>query len=132
MAFEGVKDNIPGLTTVTDLSAKQYYFVKLSADKTVALTAAATDCPVGILDDGAKGTASVPAAASVVFKGVAKITLGGTVAAGDRVATKNDGTAVKVTEGTDITTYIVGQMLEGGAAGDVRSVLLSGTPHRAA
>lgn len=127
MAIDGVKNCVPGLTAGADLSSSGFVFVKMSADFTVVACAAITDCPVGIVNNAPKNGAE----ASVTFKGVEKIQLGGTVTAGQRVGTDANGHAVALTEGTSTTAYVVGQMLEGGVAGDIRSILLAGTPHRA-
>lgn len=127
MALEGARDLVVGLSASASLATAQYTFMKMSGDFTVAQCASTIDCPVGILDNApASGEA-----ASVVFKGIAKIKLGTTVTAGQRVGTDAAGLAVPYTEGSDTTHYIAGQMLEGGSVNEIRSILLAGTPHRA-
>src|ERR1035437_8527403 len=79
MAVEGIKQIIPGLICVTDLSALQYNLVKLNADFNVVAINGVTDYPIGVLDNAPVGTASVPAEASVTCFGVTKVKLGGTV-----------------------------------------------------
>lgn len=129
MAIEGIQQSIPGLTTATDLSTTgQYRFVKISADYTVAICNGATDCPVGVLQNAPKANYE----ANVACFGVTKVYLGGTVAFGARVGTDANGAAVALVEGTDTTKYIVGVAMEAGINGDIRSILLNGTPNRAA
>jgi hypothetical protein len=51
MAYEGAQIMIPGLKASADLSAKQYYAVKISGVGTVTVCAATTDIPCGILQN---------------------------------------------------------------------------------
>ena len=127
MATEGVQTSIPGVTASASLTAKQFYAVKMSGDKTVTVCNGATDCPVGILQDApASGDP-----AEVCFHGVTKAVLGGTVTAGDRVGTDANGKIVTYVNGTDTTKYVIGVALEGGAANETRTIMLCGTPYRA-
>lgn len=129
MAFE-----IPGqpkapLTAAADLSAKQYRFVKLTADLAVNVCSGATDCPAGVLQD--KPTSGQ--AAEVMEFGITKLVAGGSISAGDRIKTDANGAAVKITEGTDTTHYSVGHALMGAASGDIFSAFINcANPHRGA
>jgi hypothetical protein len=101
MATEGVAVPLNFLA-VTDLSAKQFYAVKMSANNTVALCAAATDLAIGILVNKPNGSASVPAAAAV-YVGIGRhsAAVDGTtdIAAGDWLGTSSAGTLVKKATG---------------------------------
>lgn len=131
MAYEGPHTTkLTGLTASADLSAKQYYFVKISGDNTVTVCAAATDIPVGVLqnapDDGE--------AAEVLAVGVTKISGDEDLAAGNLIGTSGDGQAQAIVAGTDTTVYTVGQVLQGnGAASGIATALINcASPARAA
>src|SRR5258705_7006664 len=104
MAYEIPGHPKPAVVTAADLSTKQFRFVKHTADNTVNVCAAATDCPSGVLQD--KSASGV--AADVMSMGLTKLVAGGTIAAGDRIGTDANGAAVKLTEGTDTTKYVAG------------------------
>jgi hypothetical protein len=112
MAFDGQQLDDSGLIAGADLSAAQFQIVKLSAAKTVILCAAATDKPIGILQNTPKSGQ----AASVCWNGLSKVVVGATVAFGDTVGTDTNGRAVTYVAGTDTTKYGVGQVIEPGAA----------------
>jgi hypothetical protein len=117
------------VTAAADLSAKQFFFVKLTGDFSVNLAAAATDAPYGVLQD--KPTSGQ--AADVMTRGITKLVAGGTIAAGDRIGTDAAGKAVKKTEGTDTTNYVVGVALQAAVANDIFSADIDcAVPHRAA
>lgn len=136
MATEGQGHSDRSCMAATDLSASQYLFVKISASgrpPTVALTAAATDCPYGVLQDKPVGSAGTPKACEVRVQGRSKVVAGGTITAGDRIGTDNAGKAVKKTEGTDTTNYVVGVAVFSAVTGDIVEVDLNClNPHRAA
>lgn len=121
MAIEGALQLIPGLKASADLSAKQYYGVKMSGDLTVDVCAAVTDLVVGVL----QGTPVSGQAADVAFSGVTKMLAGGTITAGQLVGVTNAGKAVAIVAGTDTTQYVLGRCLIGGADGERISVLLT-------
>jgi hypothetical protein len=109
------------MTANADLSAKQYYFVKVASATQVALCAAATDRALGVLRNKPKSGE----AALVRVLGVAKVVSDGSVtaiAAGDYVGPNAAGKAVKKA----IADYsVAGIALEASAAdGAVISVLL--------
>lgn len=122
MAYEGPQMMIPGLTASASLTAKQYYFVKLSGVNTVTVCAAATDVPIGVLQNApASG-----AAAEVCWAGVTKISSDAGLTAGNFIGTSADGQADAKTWGTDKTEYIVGQMLTTtGAAAGIGTALIN-------
>jgi len=113
---------------VADLSAKQYYFVKLSAANTVNVCTAITDIPIGILQNKPESGE----AATVCLFGISKVSADGTLAAGNLIGTSADSQADAIAAGTDTTVYTMGQALETAAAGDTVSMLLNPTGSRAA
>lgn len=110
MAYE-----IPGFRLGThkaasDLSAKQYHFVKLDSSGNVAAIAAATDVPLGILQN----TPGSLHAADVMTQGVSKLVAGGSLAAAALVGTDADGKGTAYTYGASGTAgVIMGQVLTG-------------------
>lgn len=122
MAYEGPQIKIPGLTASADLSAKQYYFVKMSGNKTVTVCAAATDKPVGVLQN--KPTSGQEA--EVCGIGVTKVSSDAALTAGTLIGTSSDGQADAKTPGTDTTEYTVGQVLmASGAANELATALVN-------
>lgn len=126
MAYEGPMTCIPGLTASADLSAKQYYFVKMSAAGTVTVCAATTDKPIGILQNApTSGEAAVVACA-----GISKVSGDADLAYGASVGTSSDGQAAAYTV-SDTTKYIVGQViLDNSAAGGLATVAFDCTAIR--
>lgn len=120
MAIEGALSSIPGVKASADLSAKQFFIMKVSGVQTVTVLAATTDKILGVLQDAPASGAS----ANVAFDGVTKVVAGGTVTAGDTVGSDSSGKAVTYVEGTDTTKYRLGLALTSGASGDVISVAL--------
>ena len=111
-----------------DLSAKQYYFVKLSAANTVNVCTAITDIPIGILQNKPESGE----AATVCLFGISKVSADGTLAAGNIIGTSADSQADAIAAGSDTTVYTMGQALEAAAAGDTVSMFLNPTGSRAA
>lgn len=120
------------LPTITDLSAKQFYFVTVSSAGNVAVSGAG-DLSVGVVQDGPVGTASVPRATSVRYGGITKVVCGGTFAIGDKVSSDASGKCVKYTAasvytGTPYTvsgTQVLGVALEAGASGQNSTIIFS-------
>lgn len=130
MAYSGSPTIIVSAKAGADLSAKQYFYVKLNADNQVILCAAATDIPLGVLqNDPASGQD-----ATVMVMGVSKVESDAALTAGWLVGTSADGQADRKIPGTDTTEYITGQVIQGtGAAGDFATVALNcANPARAA
>ena len=124
VAFEGIVREIPGLKTVTDLSAKQFCFVKMSADYTVAI---ATDdtLAIGVLQNKPLGTSTIPVAAAVAGVGsVTKLLAAGTITYGQKLTVDGStGGAVAVSEADDPVSAIA---LEGASSGDYLTAYLCG------
>lgn len=78
----------------SDLSAKQFFAVKLTAADTVDLTSAATDIAIGVLQNAPKANQ----AADVQVLGIAKAVSDGSgtaISVGDRVGPDTNGRWVK-------------------------------------
>lgn len=106
MAYE-----IPGMSASFvaggDLSAKQYYFVKLNSSGQVVIVSAVTDKPIGILQN-APASGGV---AEVMFFGVSKMSTDADLTIGNQIGPSSDGQAAAYAPGTDTTKYIVGEVL---------------------
>jgi hypothetical protein len=121
MAYE-LPGQVATFTAAADLSAKQYYFVKITADNTVNVCAAVTDVPIGVLQNApASGEA-----ASVMLYGISKVSANEAIAVGNNIGTGDDGQADVVAAGTDTTVRLVGQALEAAsAAGEIISCAIN-------
>lgn len=106
----------------SDLTAKQWFLVKLSG-ATVALCAAITDLPLGVLANK-PNTGTEPPTINIV--GISKVHYGGTVAVGDKLGPDADGKAIKIAEGAGTKDGYLGLALVAGADDDIGTVLLTG------
>ncbi len=111
MALEGLLQIRERVIATADLSTHQYKFVTLGG---------------ALCGDGALGFPLVDKPANggvgtLVLVGKAKITCGGTVAAGADVASNASGLAVDATSGEEV----LGIMLEAGVANDVAMMLVN-------
>ena len=120
------------LPTATDLSGKQYYFVKLSAGL-VVICAAATDIPIGVLQNKPLGTSTQHAQATVCIFGITKVNSDAALSQDAWIGTSADGQADAKTIGTDVTEFICGRMLTAtsGAGGIGTASINCITPHNA-
>jgi hypothetical protein len=118
------------LVAGADLSAKQYTFVKLDAAGAVIAAAAATDIPVGVLQNAPIAGQE----AEVLVVGGTKIVAGAAIGEGAQIGTGSTGKAVALVAGTDTTKYVVGTLLTESAADAnvVTAVINCANPHRAA
>lgn len=91
-----------------DLSAKQYHFVEITAANTVNACNAATDIPIGVLQNK-PDAAGKPA--EVMMLGISKVVADGTLTAGALLGTSADGQGDAKTAGTDTTEYICGRCI---------------------
>ena len=104
-----------------DLSSSQYKFVKLNSSGQVIAVAAATDRPIGVLQNNpASG-----GVAEVLVAGGTKLVLGGTVTEGAIVSPSSTGAGVAIVAGTDTTKYICGTALTEGASGEIITAVVS-------
>jgi hypothetical protein len=130
MAIQASQPLKISLVAGADLSAKQFYFVKLNSSGQAVVCAAVTDIPVGILQN----TPASGSVAEVTVVGVSKVSSDAGLTAGNQIGTSADGQAAAYTAGTDTTKYIVGQMLTttGAAAVIGTAVINCVAPSRAA
>jgi len=109
------------LVAGADLSSSQYKFVKLNSSGQVIAVAAATDRPIGVLQN-APASGGV---AEVLVSGGTKLVLGGTVTEGQIVSPSSTGAGVTITVGTDTTKYICGTALTEGASGEIITAVIA-------
>jgi hypothetical protein len=111
------------LIAAADLSDYQYHGVKLNGtDRTIAIFAATTDVPCGVLLDEPEAAGR---AGLVCALGRAPVVLAETLVSGDKIRFDASGHAAKWDPGTDTTTYIAGQILIGGAADEVGEAMIN-------
>ena len=118
------------LVAAADLSTKQYTFVKLDSSGTVVAAAAATDIPIGVLQNAPTAGQE----AEVLVVGGTKVVAGAAIGEGALVGTSATGKAVALVAGTDTTKYVVGTLLtESAADGNVVTAVINcANPGRAA
>jgi hypothetical protein len=118
------------LVAGADLSALQYNFVKINSSGLAVACAAATDIPVGVLQNAPISGQE----AEVLIVGGTKIVAGAAIGEGAQIGTGSTGKAVALAAGTDTTKYVVGTLLtESAADGNiVTAVINCANPHRAA
>lgn len=131
MAVESNHKIIKTVLAGADLSAKQYYAVKLSSGEAVVCDGV-TDLPFGILQNApASGEM-----AEVLVLGESKVNANGALAVDNLIGTAADGQLAAYTPGTDTTKYIIGRVTPGGTtsnAGEIGSAFINCmTPARAA
>ncbi len=124
---------IPGFSFTrvagADLSSAQYKYVKLSTTDTVILCAAATDVPIGILQNAPASGAE----ATIMVTGISKVSSDAALSIGNQIGTSADGQADAKTAGSDTTEYVVGVVLEAssGAGALATATVNCLNPHRA-
>ena len=130
MAYEASQPLKISLEAGADLSAKQYYFVKLDSAGKAIVCAGTTDKPIGVLQN--KPTSGQTAEITVL--GVSKVSTDAALAIDDLIGTSADGQAAAYVNGTDTTKYIVGRALvTSGGAGEITTILVNcASSHRAA
>jgi hypothetical protein len=105
------------VTAAADLSAKQFYAVKLTGSRQVNLVAASTDTIYGILQNKPKSGD----AAEVVFAGICKAQASNaSITAGDLLMVNSSGQVLTRTSGNTI----VGQCIETGAANQIVTMIV--------
>ena len=124
---------IPGFSFTrvagADLSSAQYKYVKLSTTDTVILCAAATDVPIGILQNAPASGAE----ATIMVTGISKVSSDAALSIGNQIGMSADGQADAKTAGSDTTEYVVGVVLEAssGAGALATATVNCLNPHRA-
>jgi hypothetical protein len=121
MAYEISQSVKITLVAAADLSAKQYTFVKLNSSGQAAACAAATDKPIGILQNAPTSGQEC----EIVVSGGSKVKAGGTLDEGNSVGTDSNGAAVALAQGTDTTKYVVGQALLPAVSGEIATVIIN-------
>jgi len=105
-----------------DLSAKQYFFVKINSSGEAVLCAAATDKPIGVLQNAPISGGE----ASITVVGGTKVVTGAACNEGEVVGTTSAGKATPYVAGTDTTKFIVGSViLASGADLELATVLVN-------
>lgn len=131
MAYEiansAVKITLPA---AADLSTKQFYFVKIDSNGKAALCSAATDKPVGVLQN----TPASGEEAVVTVVGGTKVVASASLDEGTLIGTTSAGKAGAKVPGTDTTNFVVGQIiLAAGADLEIATALVNcASPARAA
>ena len=110
------------LVAGADLSALQYTFVKLNSSGEAIAAAAATDIPIGVLQNAPTAGQE----AEVLIVGGTKIVAGAALSDGALIGTSSTGKAVALVAGTDTTKYVVGTVLtESAADGNIITVVVN-------
>lgn len=119
------------LAAAADLSAKQFYAVKVDSNGRAAV-AGAGEAAIGILQNNP--ASGVPA--SIMVSGTTKAVAGGSITAGDVVAANADGKIVSATKGRTNTSdagaaadallgsNVLGIALTGAASNDIFTIAL--------
>lgn len=116
---------VPGMMADADLSAKQFFCVKMSTtDNKVSLCTTQGETIFGVLQNkpNADGVA-----AEVMSLGITKVEAGETLTAGDLWGTDANGKAAKIegtNTGADLADYAAGIVIEGAASGELASVTI--------
>jgi len=120
MAYSQQTIKIGTLSAATDLSNKQYHFVKLSSATEVDAISASTDKPIGIL----LNNPGAGKAAEVALFGIVKVKAHGSLSVGDVIGTTSAG---KAEGGIGATQFVCGQAIETSAANDIVTMFLNVT-----
>lgn len=123
MATQNQVFQLTGMAADADLSAKQFFFVKMdTTDKRVSLCDTDGEVCIGVLQNKPNGAGQV---AEVMALGITKVKAGETLAAGDLVKTLSNGKA-GVAEGTvtgaDVGDYVIGQVKIGAALDEIATI----------
>lgn len=101
-----------------DLSASQFRIAVVNSSEKAAIAAAATAKIIGVLYNK---PAAADVAAQIAISGVARVTAGGVVAAGDLLTSDANGKAIATTTTGNV---LLGRALTGGADTQLIEVLL--------
>lgn len=112
-----------------DLSALQFTFVKLNTSGQIIACSAATDRPIGVLQDKPKSGQ----AGYVMIIGETKVQADAALTIGTLIGTSSDGQADAKVPGTDTTEYVCGtvSVAAGAAAGLASAIINCAAPFRA-
>jgi hypothetical protein len=121
MSIEGFRVIDKTFVAGADLSSSRFKFVKLSAGKIIEC-AAATDRPIGVLQDSPKS--GFPGAVRVI--GETKVQADAALTVGTLIGTSSDAQADAKVPGTDTTEYVCGFItVAAGAAAGLASALIN-------
>lgn len=118
------------LVAGADLSDAQYKFVEIGTGGVVTVCNAATDKPIGVLQNAPLSGQE----AEIVVAGGTKVVSSAALTVGTLIGTNNAGKADAKVPGTDTTEYVVGTViLASGADGEIATAVVNcAAPHRAA
>ena len=118
MAYTQQTVKIGSLSAASDLSTKQYHFVKLASATTVDIVSASTDKPIGVLlNKPGSGEA-----AEIALFGIVKVKAHGSLNVADVIGTTSAG---KAEGGIGATQFVCGQAIETSSANDIVTVFLN-------
>lgn len=101
------------LEAAADLSGAQYCFVKLDSNGKAALLTAATDKPLGVLQNQPIAGKE----ATILVEGGTKVKASAAIAIGASIGSTTSNTgAVTLVQGTDLTKYVVGTAVTAASA----------------
>ncbi len=114
-----------------DLSAKQFYFVKMTANpREIGVCSNAADRPIGVLQNKPDASGK---AAEVMVIGRTKVSSDAALNEGDAIGPSGDGQAIAKTQttGGDTAEYVGGTVIAAsGAAGEMaEAVIQCSVPH---
>lgn len=115
-------------TAAADLSTKQFYIVRQTAENAVNLTTAATQLPAGVLQN--KPTSGQ--IAEVAEGGHCKVIAGGNVAVGDPLVSDGNGKAIAATRaaaGAQPLSWVIGFARRAGVANDIIEMEVAKLPY---
>jgi uncharacterized membrane protein len=128
MAFEQSGIDLGVFTASTDLSDKQFYFVKLASATTVTVCTAITDVVMGVLQNNPTSGGQ----AIVRVFGLSKVSANESLSVGHVIGTSSDGQASRITLGSSTTVHVCGQAVEAASTGDVVTAFINITNGRGA
>lgn len=130
MTTGGVPLIIDSRPAGADLSTKQFHFVKNDGSGNAVLCAAATDLPIGVLQNKPVSGAQ----AEITVLGPSPVSADAALSEGDLIGPSADSQADAKVPGTDITEYVCGSMRNAASgAGIIADAYINCVnPHRAA
>jgi hypothetical protein len=101
----------------------QFRVVRLTADLTIAQSAAATDAHVGVCAQ--PGGAAINTRCDFAVSGIVEAEFGGTVTRGDLLTSDASGRVITATAAAGANVRVIGLAMVSGVVGDVQEILLS-------
>jgi hypothetical protein len=121
----GSSATIWSFTAGADLSSAQYKFVEMDSAGLVTVCNAATDKPIGVLQNKPLSGQT----AQVLIAGISKVQADAALTIGTEIGTSADGQADAKIRGTDVTEYISGVVLTAASnAGELVTCLINCVP----